>query len=88
MAHSIVTTGIDASGRIWVRVMDAEVFDLIEDELVERHGLEYLYLERRPQSEGPGFYTMTFPGAMRQQVESAIAALNPSELRRIFRINN
>jgi hypothetical protein len=73
-------------GRPVVDVDDAEVFDFVEDELIERFDLEYEYLQH---VEGSGKTRMVYgPGTSLQSVIDALCSIDPAELDRVYRLNN
>ena len=74
-------------GRVVVDVDDDdELFDFVEDELIERSGLEHEYvvsLESREQRRIV-YPATTAPGS----VFAALRLIDPAELQRVYRLNN
>ncbi len=85
LQHIQIST--NAEGLVTVAVEDTELFDYVEDHLIENHGIEYKYLK---VSEGlaPKVYTITFGKEYAEDnVVKALSELNPSEIERIYAIN-
>jgi hypothetical protein len=76
----------DDAGRVLVTVEDTELFDFIEDHLTEDGELEYLWI--RQTDEAGRCHEMTFPADVAAKVEAALAKLKPSEIEKIFALNN
>ena len=74
-------------GRVIVDVDDLELFDFVEDHLIEGCDLCYEYLlPKRPLSQ---VVTMAFPTHISlDRVLTALLKLDPVEIERIFLINN
>jgi hypothetical protein len=75
-------------GQAWVTVDDTELFDFVEDYLIESHGLEYVDVVVKDEPAKPSSYTMRFAGDLMSRIEAALAQLNPKEIHEIFLINN
>ena len=87
MSLEHIPTGIDERGQAWVQVDDAELFDYVEDVLVEQHDLQHLWCHSSNDS-GRSSFTMTFHGDLMPRIQAALASLDPEEIRRIYLLNN
>lgn len=71
-----------------VSVEDVELFDFIEDYLIEECNLEYEYL-KVTDNEGLIIHTMSFPKTIKKEtIDVAINKLDQKEIEKIFNINN
>ena len=75
-------------GRTVLTVEDTELFDLVEDHLLENFDLRYEWVQVERHA-GLQRYRMTFPvEADAAAVTLALNALDPAELERVFLLNN
>ena len=73
---------------VTVEVIDTEVFEYIEDFLVEVHGLVYTSVQIEELLDETTHYIMEFPVEFKTRIQLALLELDPEELRRIYAINN
>lgn len=78
---------------ILVQVLDYELFDYIEDYLIEEYGIDYKYVRLDPivpESKKPQVTIMYFDENKfsLEQIKQALSKLDPQELERIYRLNN
>ena len=75
-------------GLLTVTVKDYELFDYVEDHLIENHDLEYDY-SLESEKNGVSAYTMYFPkGTPENKIKKALNELSHAEIERIFKLNN
>ena len=75
-------------GHVVMLVKDTEVFDYVEDFLIEEHDLEYAYLESE-ETNGVTTYTLHFPETNDPtKLQTAVDAIDPDELQRILDLSN
>lgn len=75
-------------GHVVLIVEDTEVFDFVEDILIEQHDLNYAYLETK-KANGLETYTLHFPAINDPtRLQAAVDAIDPNELQRIWNLNN
>lgn len=82
-----ISVGLGEGDRCIVVVEDYELFDFVEDFLVEERDLscEYLISKDRPGGE---IVTMFFPpGVTAELIEASVSSLSPSEVERIYKLN-
>jgi hypothetical protein len=65
---------------------DAELFDFVEDELIERFDLEYEHL--CPLKATGQVRLVYAPTTSIEAIFEALRSIGPAELERIFRLNN
>lgn len=71
-----------------VSVETVELFDFIEDYLIEECNLEYEYLEIK-DNNGLSIHTMYFPKKIKKEtIDTAIDKLDPKEIEEIFNIKS
>lgn len=76
------------SNQIVLEIEDTEVFDFIEDYLIEQCDIHYDRLEVSKQ-KGISIYRLSFLEKFtREELESHLAKLDPFEIEMIYRINN
>lgn len=75
-------------GHVVLIVEDTEVFDFIDDILIEQHDLEYTYVESK-NINGVEVYKLHFPKNIDlAKIQTIIDSVDKSELRRIWNLNN
>ncbi len=83
-----IESGIDGEGQLFVSVEDTELFDYVEDHLIENCDIEYECFENS-EINGVSVYTMFFPSNInKEELDYALSKLSALEVQRIFRINN
>lgn len=79
---------MDEEGRAWVEVDDTELFDFVEDLLIEDHDLDYLWVGTREEPGCPTCYTMTFEGDLLSKIQAALATIDATQAHEIYVLNN
>jgi len=83
-----ISLGNSADGRVTVTTDDTEVYDLVEDYLVEKCNLEpeeVLFSEANAVQA----HTMFFPRTVtKEHLQGALEKLDADEIERVFRLNN
>lgn len=78
----------DSDGRVTVEVEDTELYDFVEDHLIEVCNLEFV----GATSSNRGslcVYTMFFPKDIAiETLQDALQKIDPEEVVRIFKLNN
>ncbi len=78
----------DIAGMTKVEVEDNELFDFIEDYLIEDCDIEYDYMETS-KKEALTIYTMFFSKIyLKETIEAALSKLEIAQIQNTFRINN
>ena len=78
----------EKSGELLLTIQDTEIFDFIEDLLIEKYGLKYTYLET-VEINGIITYSLHFPENTNQNLlQTAIDSIDQNELRRIWNLNH
>ena len=83
-----IRVGVDQSGHAWVEVEDWELFDNVEDYLIEKHGLIYLWMNTVEATGQPSATTMTFEGSQLGKIKRVLSKLDEREIEKIFQVNN
>ena len=80
--------GTDDEGRLFVSVEDTELFNYVEDHLIEKCNIEYEFMIPS-EKNGTSIYTMYFSKSNKEKdIEEALSKLSKSEIQRIYSINN
>lgn len=75
-------------GHVTVKVEDTELFDYVEDHLIEQHDIEYEHVNCSEEN-GLKIYTIHFPKDVTSvSIEQTLGELSHIEIQRIFRLNN
>jgi len=75
-------------GRVTVTIDDWELFDVVEDLLVEDHNLDFEYYTE-VELEGRKCFVMHFAESVSiERIERAIRSIPEAEVERIWRLNN
>jgi len=77
----------ELDGRVRIMVDDWELFDFIEDHLA-KHGFEYDYFKEEIIGSRRSFVMHFQVGIDPIQLRGAMKLIDPSEIQRIWRINN
>ena len=78
----------EAEGRVVVTIDDYELFDYVENFLIEQCDLEYDYMTKS-EDRGRSFFSIHFPlDVTIERVSSAVYELSATEIERISRLNN
>ncbi len=76
------------NGHVILIMEDTEVFDFVEDILLEQHSLQYAYLESE-ETNGVTTYILHFPETNDPTIlQTVVDAIDPGELQRIWDLNN
>lgn len=89
--HPSIVVGIDATKqRPFVQVRDTELFDFIEDFLIEEHDIEYLWLEETSEADKANetLYTMYFETGLLEKLCTALESLEPKLIEQILERNS
>lgn len=82
--HPSIVVGIDATKqRPFVQVRDTELFDFIEDFLIEEHDIEYLWLEETSEAN-EALYTMFFDVGLFAEIQAALSLLEKETVEQIL----
>ncbi len=83
-----IKIGQSEVGITTVEVEDTELFDFIEDYLIEECDIEYEYMETS-QKDNLSIYTLYFSKKFsKETIESAFSELDKREIENIYRLNN
>jgi hypothetical protein len=75
-------------GQTIVQTTDFEIFDFLDDYFLETVGIDYTYVLARPTPTSPGHHQLIFDAEVPfKEIEDALSALDPSEIRRMAQIN-
>ena len=88
MTNPYIRSGMDDEGRAWIEVEDTELFDFVEDFLIEDHGLEYLGVRTHDEPGRATCHTMVFDGDLLPKLRTALALIDPQRIHEIYLINN
>jgi hypothetical protein len=77
----------ESDGHVTIRIDDRELFDFIEDHLID-HGFICDYYSEQ-QSGCRHFFAMHFPaGVDHARLKEVIDSIDPQEIQRIWELNN
>ena len=83
-----IESGIDDEGQLFVSIEDTELFDYVEDYLIESCDIEYECFENS-EINGVSVYTIFFSSNVnKEELDCVLSKLSALEVQRIFRINN
>ncbi len=83
-----INIGTNTEGNIFVSVEDTELFDYVEDYLIEKCNIEYEHVIPS-ESNGVPVYTMFFSKNIKEKdIESMLVKLPTVEIEEIYNINN
>ena len=81
-----ISINSDSNGEITIEINDHELFDFIEDYLIEKCSIEYDYMTQLHEER---LYKMYFRvNCSFEQLKNAILNLDRNELERIYKLNN
>jgi hypothetical protein len=83
-----VNYGKDVEGCVFISVEDTELFDYVEDHLIEKCNLKYEHLTSS-ENNGVTVYRMCFSKNFEvKDIEKALSKISALELEKIYKINN